>query len=179
MPRASVLSFGEAGRPASVGGTEVCVGAAGLRSCRRHPLFFFEIVTLLRPHRDNGRKRPSQREVGSQEGSADPGPGPADPPHRGKRQMTSSEPQLRTANIFDFDFYPGWVGVGGHRRSPAGTPLSGRPALRTALSPGQVVAQCSQAEPRPLQLPLACAHPTPTSWKEGLPFLCSKELLQK
>lgn len=27
--------------------------------------------------------------------------------------------------------------------------------------------------------PLACTHPTPTSWKEGLPLLCSKELLQK
>lgn len=39
-----------------------------------------KIVTLLRPHRDNGRKRPSLREW-EQEGSEDPEPGPAGRPH--------------------------------------------------------------------------------------------------
>lgn len=142
----------EARRPASVGGTEVCVGAAGLaglRSCRRHPLFF-EIVTLLRPHRDNGRKRPSLRELGSQEGSDDPGPRPADPPHRVKCQMIEALSSSSGWQTSSSSTRAGWVLEGTDTPEP-GPPLSGRPALRTVLCPGQPTAERSQAEPRPLQ----------------------------
>lgn len=148
------------GREASkCGGTEVCVGAARLRSCRRHPLFY-EIVTLLRPHRDNGRKRPSLRELGSQEGSDDPGPGPADPPHRGKHQMTEALSPSSGLQTSSSSTRAGWVLEGTDAPQPR-PPLSGKPALRTALCPGQATAERSQAEPRPLRLPPGLHPPHP------------------